>query len=31
VIINTLNGDQNVAFFKQIQDAGITPGKRLST
>ena len=26
VIINTLNGDQNVAFFKQIQDAGITPG-----
>ena len=25
VIINTLNGDQNVAFFKQIQDAGITP------
>ncbi len=24
-IINTLNGDQNVAFFKQIQDAGITP------
>jgi urea transport system substrate-binding protein len=27
VIINTLNGDQNVAFFKQIQDAGITPEK----
>ena len=27
VIINTLNGDQNVAFFKQIQDAGITPAK----
>jgi len=25
VIINTLNGDQNVAFFKQIQDAGVTP------
>ena len=25
IIINTLNGDQNVAFFKQIQDAGITP------
>jgi urea transport system substrate-binding protein len=25
VIINTLNGDQNVAFFKQIQDEGITP------
>ena len=27
VIINTLNGDQNVAFFKQIQDAGLTPEK----
>ena len=27
VIINTLNGDQNVAFFKQIQAAGITPAK----
>ena len=25
VIINTHNGDQNVAFFKQIQDEGITP------
>jgi len=25
IIINTLNGDQNVAFFKQIQAAGITP------
>ena len=25
VIINTLNGDQNVAFFKQIQYAGLTP------
>ncbi len=25
VIINTLNGAQNVAFFKQIQDEGITP------
>ena len=25
IIVNTLNGDQNVAFFKQIQDAGITP------
>ena len=25
IIINTLNGDQLVAFFKQIQDAGITP------
>ena len=25
IIINTLNGDQNVAFFKQIQDAGLTP------
>lgn len=25
VIVNTLNGDSNVAFFKQLQDAGITP------
>lgn len=25
VIINTLNGDQNVAFFTQIKDAGLTP------
>ena len=25
IIINTLNGDQNVAFFRQIHDAGITP------
>jgi hypothetical protein len=25
IIINTLYGDQNVAFFKQIQEAGITP------
>ena len=25
IIINTLNGDQNVAFFKQMQEAGITP------
>ena len=25
VIINTLNGDQNVAFFKQIQEEGLTP------
>lgn len=24
VIFNTLNGDSNVAFFKQMQDAGIT-------
>jgi urea transport system substrate-binding protein len=24
VIFNTLNGDSNVAFFKQLQDAGIT-------
>lgn len=24
VIYNTLNGDSNVAFFKQLQDAGIT-------
>lgn len=25
VIFNTLNGDSNVAFFKQLKDAGITP------
>ena len=25
VIVNTLNGDQNVAFFKQMQAAGLTP------
>jgi urea transport system substrate-binding protein len=25
VIVNTLNGDSNVAFFKQMQAAGITP------
>ena len=25
VIINTLNGDQNVAFFKQLQEEGIIP------
>ena len=25
VIINTLNGWQNVAFFKQLQDEGMTP------
>lgn len=25
VIFNTLNGDSNVAFFKQLRDAGITP------
>jgi urea transport system substrate-binding protein len=24
VIFNTLNGDSNVAFFKQLQDAGVT-------
>src|SRR5690606_8337552 len=24
VIYNTLNGDSNVAFFKQLKDAGIT-------
>jgi urea transport system substrate-binding protein len=24
IIFNTLNGDSNVAFFKQLQDAGIT-------
>ncbi|MBR8830872.1 MAG: Aliphatic amidase expression-regulating protein [Chroococcopsis gigantea SAG 12.99] len=27
VIFNTLNGDSNVAFFKQIQAAGFTPEK----
>jgi urea transport system substrate-binding protein len=27
VIVNTLNGDSNVAFFKQMKEAGITPGK----
>ncbi len=27
VIFNTLNGDTNVAFFKQIQAAGLTPDK----
>ena len=27
VIFNTLNGDSNVAFFKQIQSAGLTPYK----
>ncbi|MCT0216949.1 urea ABC transporter substrate-binding protein [Synechococcus sp. CS-1330] len=26
VIVNTLNGDSNVAFFKQMKEAGITPG-----
>ncbi|MEW9668448.1 urea ABC transporter substrate-binding protein [Ammoniphilus sp. 3BR4] len=25
IIFNTLNGDSNVAFFKQLKDAGITP------
>ena len=25
VIYNTLNGDSNVAFFKQLKDAGIGP------
>ena len=25
VIFNSLNGDSNVAFFKQIRDAGLTP------
>src|SRR5205085_1915705 len=24
VVFNTLNGDSNVAFFKQLKDAGIT-------
>jgi urea transport system substrate-binding protein len=27
VIFNTLNGDSNVAFFKQLEGAGITPDK----
>lgn len=27
VIINTINGDSNVAFFKQYADAGLTPDK----
>ncbi len=27
VIFNTLNGDSNVAFFKQMQGAGLTPDK----
>lgn len=27
VIFNSLNGDSNVAFFKQMQGAGITPDK----
>jgi urea transport system substrate-binding protein len=27
VIVNTLNGDSNVAFFKQLKAAGITPDK----
>jgi urea transport system substrate-binding protein len=27
VIFNTLNGDSNTAFFKQIQAAGLTPDK----
>lgn len=26
-ILNTLNGDSNVAFFKQLQDVGLTPTK----
>ena len=25
VIVNTINGDSNVAFFKQFKDAGLTP------
>lgn len=25
IVFNTLNGDSNVAFFKQLKDAGITP------
>lgn len=27
IIINTLNGDSNVAFFKQMQAAGLSPSK----
>jgi urea transport system substrate-binding protein len=27
IIYNTLNGDSNVAFFKQMQGAGLTPDK----
>ena len=27
VIVNILNGDSNVAFFKQMKEAGITPDK----
>ena len=27
IIINTINGDSNVAFFKQYKDAGLTPDK----
>jgi urea transport system substrate-binding protein len=27
VIVNTLNGDSNVAFFKQLKAAGLTPDK----
>lgn len=27
VIINTINGDSNVSFFKQYKDAGLTPDK----
>src|SRR5205814_6506972 len=27
VVFNTLNGDSNVAFFKQLKDAGITSDK----
>src|SRR5213078_3740867 len=30
VVFNTLNGDSNVAFFKQLKDAGIT-SDRLAT
>ena len=30
VIVNTLNGDSNVAFFKQLKAAGITPANGYS-
>jgi urea transport system substrate-binding protein len=30
VVFSTLNGDSNVAFFKQLQDAGITSDKMMT-
>ena len=29
-VFNTLNGDSNVAFFKQLRSAGMTPDKKLA-